>query len=462
MFRIKVLVLFLFAAFAAALLFADGGAVPGARAFSNGPPAGYTHAPGELDCSDCHTTPAQSAGTIKLTAPQQYAPGQTYDITVTHASSDPARVRWGFQLTALDSADQKAGTLAPADDLTQVLTGQGRFPARQYVEHTQKGTFNGQQNGATWTFKWTAPAQDVGFVTFYVAGNQANGDHSSGGDNIYFTFASAAYQPPAPNPIDDTTFFVTQHYRDFLNREPDTPGLNFWVGEIESCNTDAQCREVKRINVSAAFFLSIEFQNTGYLVERMYKVAYGDRTEASTGLVVPVIRRPEFAADAPLISNNVVVGQGDWQTTLENNKTAYAQAFVQRQRFTDIYGALDATQFVDRLNQNAGGVLTEAERASLVDELARGINPVASRADVLRKVAENAELDRREKSRAFVLMEYFGYLRRNPDDAPEPGLNYAGWNFWLSKLNQFGGNFVEAEMVKAFLSSDEYRKRFVQ
>jgi len=77
-------------------------------------------------------------------------------------------------------------------------------------------------------------------------------------------------------------------------------------------------------------------------------------------------------------------------------------------------------------------------------------------------VAENPSLNQLEKNRAFVLMEYFGYLRRNPDDAPEPTLNYAGWRFWLSKLEQFNGDFVKAEMVKAFISSDEYRRRFGQ
>ena len=268
----------------------------------------------------------------------------------------------------------------------------------------------------------------------------------------------------APNPIDETAFFVTQHYRDFLGREPDAPGLQFWTNEIESCGSNAQCREVKRINVSAAFFLSIEFQQTGYLVERMYKVAYGDIIDPSTNstnLLVPVIRRPEFVADAPLISAGVVVNQGDWQTTLENNKVAYAQAFVQRQRFTDIYGSLSPAAFVDGLNTNAGGVLGAAERQGLIDELSAD-NSVARRASVLRRVAENAELDRRERNRAYVLMEYFGYLRRNPDDAPESGRNYAGWNFWLLKLNAFNGDGVAAEMVKAFISSAEYRKRFAQ
>ena len=199
MLKIKLLVVLIFAAGTAALLLTDNAANPRARAYSTGPPAGYTHAPGELDCSDCHTTPAQSAGTLTLSAPQHYTPGQTYDVKVTHASTDPTRVRWGFELTALDGSDQKAGTLAPADDLTQVVNEQGPFPARQYVEHTSKGTFPGQQNGASWTFKWTAPTEDVGAVTFYVAGNQANGDGNSSGDNIYFTFAAVSFQPPAPD-----------------------------------------------------------------------------------------------------------------------------------------------------------------------------------------------------------------------------------------------------------------------
>jgi hypothetical protein len=79
---------------------------------------------------------------------------------------------------------------------------------------------------------------------------------------------------------------------------------------------------------------------------------------------------------------------------------------------------------------------------------------------VLRAVAEDSDLRTAEFNKAFVLMQYFGYLRRNPNDAPEPGLNFNGFNFWLNKLNQFNGNFVNAEMVKAFLVSGEYRQRF--
>ncbi|HEX8499388.1 MAG TPA: PQQ-dependent sugar dehydrogenase [Pyrinomonadaceae bacterium] len=199
MVKLKLLALLVFAAFAGALLLTDNAANPHARAYSAGPPAGFTHAPGELDCADCHTTPAQSSGTLALGVPQTYTPGQTYDVTVTHTTADQTRVRWGFELTALDGADERAGSFAPADDLTRVIGGEGPFPAREYVEHTTKGTFPGQQGGASWTFRWTAPAEDVGPVTFHVAGNQANGDGNSSGDNIYFTFATSNFQAPAPD-----------------------------------------------------------------------------------------------------------------------------------------------------------------------------------------------------------------------------------------------------------------------
>jgi hypothetical protein len=95
---------------------------------------------------------------------------------------------------------------------------------------------------------------------------------------------------PTANPIDSTAFFVRQHYRDFLNRDPDTAGFQFWSNEINSCGNNLQCREIKRINVSAAFFLSIEFQETGFLAYRMYKVAYGDTTSPNVAVPVPIVR----------------------------------------------------------------------------------------------------------------------------------------------------------------------------
>jgi len=255
------------------------------------------------------------------------------------------------------------------------------------------------------------------------------------------------------NPIDNSQVFVRQHYLDFFSREPDTPGLNFWTSNIESCNNSVPCREFKRIDTSAAFFLSIEFQETGYLVHRVYKVAFGNLP----GKPVPLTRQ-QFMPDLQQLGQGVIVGQGDWQTQLATNKREYVDQFVQRPAFVALYpGTLTPAQFVDALNTNTGGALTEVQRGTLIAELTMGTK---TRAEVLRAVAENSEVNRREFNQAFVLMQYFGYLGRNPNDAPEAGLDFAGYNFWLGKLNQFNGDFRGAEMVKAFITSGEYRHRF--
>ncbi|MGH9928988.1 MAG: DUF4214 domain-containing protein [Pyrinomonadaceae bacterium] len=264
-----------------------------------------------------------------------------------------------------------------------------------------------------------------------------------------------------PNKIDDPQFFVTQHYRDFLNRAPDASGLAFWVNEITSCGTNAQCLQIKRVNVSAAFFLSIEFQETGYLVYKFYKAAYGNLP----GAPVP-LRFNEFLPDTEQIGQGVVVGAPNWQTKLESNKQAFAAQFVARSSFANAYpNSLTPVQFVDALYANAGVTSPPAgERTASINEFAGAGNTAdtAARGRALRRVAENSTLGQQEFNRAFVLMQYYGYLRRNPYDPPEPTLDYPGYNFWLGKLNQFNGNYVDAEMVKAFLVSGEYRQRFVQ
>jgi len=256
------------------------------------------------------------------------------------------------------------------------------------------------------------------------------------------------------NPIDDAGFFVRQHYIDFLNREPDSGGFNFWRNEITACGTDTACIEEKRVNVSAAFFLSIEFQETGYLVYRIHKSAFGNLP----GAPVPV-SFVNFLRDTQRIGQGVQVGIGSWETQLEANKVAFTQAYVQRPDFLSAYpNSLTAAQFVDQLDANAGGVLTTAERGILIGILGATPSDIARRAEVLRGVAEDSTLKNAEFNRAFVLMEYFGYLRRNPNEAPDT--NFDGYTFWLNKLNQFGGNFEQAEMVKAFINAIEYRKRF--
>jgi hypothetical protein len=178
------------------------------------------------------------------------------------------------------------------------------------------------------------------------------------------------------------------------------------------------------------------------------------------------LRYNEFLPDTRQIGEDVVVGEGNWQAKLESNKQAFANAFVGRASFTSAFAtSLTPAQFVDQLYANAGVVSPPAaERTAAINEFggAGSTSDTAARARALRRVAENGALNQQELNRAFVLMQYFGYLRRNPYDPPEATLDYQGYNFWLGKLNQFNGDYRAAEMVKAFLISGEYRQRFAQ
>jgi parallel beta-helix repeat protein len=268
------------------------------------------------------------------------------------------------------------------------------------------------------------------------------------------------------NPIDQTRFFVQLHYYDFLSRYPDQSGWDFWTNNISACTPQPSCTDVQRINTSAAYFLSIEFQQTGYLVERTYKAAYGDAPGASTlggahQLAVPVVRFAEFLSDTQDIGRGVVVLQTGWEQALEANKQAYTLAFVQRSRFAAAFSnTLTPAQFVDQLFKNAGVTPVSADRDAAIAEFggASNTSDVAARSRAVRRVAENSALTTAEFNRAFVLMQYFGYLRRDPNSGPDT--DYTGYDFWLTKLNQFNGNYIDSEMVKAFISAIEYRGRF--
>jgi len=257
-----------------------------------------------------------------------------------------------------------------------------------------------------------------------------------------------------PITINDADFFVSTQYVDFLSRFPDQSGFNFWTNDITVCAADPDCTEVKRINVSAAFFVSIEFQQTGFLVYKMYEAGFG----LPSGSPVPV-RREDFMPDTRTIGNGVIVNQQGWEAVLEANKNAFALAFVQRPTFTAQFpGTMTAQEFVNKLDDNVGNVLSSSEKSNLVSVLGGSPADPTNRANVLRQIAENSNLTQRDFNKAFVLMQYFGYLKRNPNDAPDS--NFDGYNFWLGKLNQFNGNYIQAEMVKAFIASSEYLNRF--
>lgn len=254
---------------------------------------------------------------------------------------------------------------------------------------------------------------------------------------------------------------VEQHYIDFLNRNPDPNSLAFWSNQIsEADNANVL------VDISSAFFLRREFYDSGYLVYRIYKSAFGSAAGKSTlggthELSVPIIRLSEFVPAIQQIGQGVIEGEGDWQTQLEGNKRKFMSEFVSRSRFILAYpNSMTPAQLVDQLNTNAGNVLSASERAVAIAQFGGATNTSnqTARSIALRTVAEDADLNSTEFNRAFVLMQYFGYLRRNPNDPPDA--DFSGYEFWLKKLNEFNGDYVAAEMVKAFITSDEYRQRF--
>jgi hypothetical protein len=257
------------------------------------------------------------------------------------------------------------------------------------------------------------------------------------GNSTEAAFTGSAASSGFVNPSDTPEYFVRQHYLDFLNREPDESGFNFWSDQILGCAGDSGCNERRTINVSAAYFLSIEFQQTGGLVDGLYRVSYG--------------RRPmyaEYMPDAQTVGQGVVVGAEDWASHLAANKQAFIAAWVQRPDFRAAFDGLSNSQYVEALVNHTGVDFSAAEREGLVGSLANG----ATRAEVLGRIAENERFVNAKRNETFVMMQYFGYLRRDPDAS--------GYAFWLHKLNEFNGNFEQAEMVKAFLVSGEYRARF--
>lgn len=161
---------------------------------SGSAPTQLTNAPGEGNCTSCHSgTPLNGgSGSVSISGLPTggYVGGQTYAVTVTvNNTQTSASKRSGFSATALNSTNAKAGTLAVINSTTTAVNTAG---GRQYVGHKSAST-----SVSSWTFNWTAPAAGTGTVTFYAVGNAANGS-GSGGDQIYSTQASVSEAVAAP------------------------------------------------------------------------------------------------------------------------------------------------------------------------------------------------------------------------------------------------------------------------
>jgi glucose/arabinose dehydrogenase len=262
---------------------------------------------------------------------------------------------------------------------------------------------------------------------------------------------------PATNPIDDPRFFVKQHYYDFLQRVPDTAGENFWTDSITQCGADPICIDNKRVAVSDAFFFEPEYQQTAGFVVRLYRISFGnDQPSPNPGTPLSEAKRlPSYAA---FVKDRAQVVGG---SNLAAAQLGLANAFVLRPEFITRYPAsLSGPDFVDALLatiRNDLGVEMVSERSALIALLNSG-----GRATVLYRLADdnasnpidNHALLDAEYNRTFVLSEYFGFLRRNPD--------IPGFLFWLNQVNSGPLRDVAKQhaMNCAFITSQEYQQRF--
>lgn len=246
--------------------------------------------------------------------------------------------------------------------------------------------------------------------------------------SVGLALAGLAFGALSPNQINEAQFFVHQHYLDFLNREPDPGGLAYWTAQITDCGNDELCIKARRTGVSAAFFIELEFQETGYFVYRIYKGSLG--------------RRPgftEFTVDRSLVVEGA---------NLEASKLAFAADWVARPVFQQLYpSSMTEDQFVNKLFDTAGLVPFTTERQQLASDMRNG----KTQAQVLREIIEIEAFKTREFNPSFVLIQYFGYLRREPDQG--------GYDFWLNVVNDRAVNNYRA-MVCAFITSREYQERF--
>jgi lysophospholipase L1-like esterase len=240
-------------------------------------------------------------------------------------------------------------------------------------------------------------------------------------------------EPPrvVPNPILSSDFFVRMQYLDFLSREAEPEGFNAWLGVLGRCSNVDDNPACDRITVSASFFRSQEFQLKGFFVYRFYKVAFGRLPLYAE--IIPDMRRVTGATPEEVFARRL----------------AFAHAWVERAEFKTRYpDTLSHAEFVDKLLEATGVALSgSVTRNSLVSDLN---TRARTRAEVLIALVEHPSVEARERNGAFVAMQYFGYLRRDPEAD--------GYNAWLAYLNANPTDF--RTMVKGFVNSPEYQLRF--
>jgi hypothetical protein len=228
----------------------------------------------------------------------------------------------------------------------------------------------------------------------------------------------------AANPIDNNEFLIRQLYIDFLGRLPDQAGLAAWLGILNNCPVDdVHC---DRIEVAHGFAHSEEFASRGYFIYRFYRAALGRVPHYS-----------EFIPDMARVSGFLSAQE------LEAAKVDFINDFMSRPEFTSRYNGTDATAYVNLLEQTA--LVTLPNKQQLINDLTAGTK---TRAQVLRIAMETAEVYAKYYNEAFIVMNYFGFLRRDPD---------AAFQAWIDIFNHTNDYRT---IINGFINSLEYRQRF--
>ncbi|HEY9404457.1 MAG TPA: GDSL-type esterase/lipase family protein [Pyrinomonadaceae bacterium] len=296
--------------------------------------------------------------------------------------------------------------------------------------------FAAGQTQQTFTIPLINDAHTEGTEEFVIRLNQpaggALGVRSTASVRIFDDEITTTPPRVLPNPIFSSDFFVRQQYLDFLSREPDPQGFDAWMGVLERCSDVYNNPRCDRLTVSDSFLRSDEFQLKGLFVFLFYKVSLGRLPLYSE--IIPDMRRVT----------------GETSEEVFAKRLAFAHAWVERPEFKALYPeTLSPDAFVDKLLQATG--VTPSGVGGTRDSLVNDLNTrTRTRAEVLMALVEHPSVSMRERNGAFVAMQYFGYLRRDPEAE--------GYNAWLAYLNANPGDF--RTMVNGFANSVEYQLRF--
>ncbi len=407
----------------------------------------------------------------------QIAVAGFFDSSVSRSDSGEVFLNWSLQgggcapATTVQFSRPAYTTLESTGIAVLTLTRQGSLAGTTTVNYqtsdgaaTQRGdytvvsgavTFTSGQAIKTFAIPITDDSFAEGLENLTVALSSPVGGSLGGNGTVTLNIADNDVAGSPTNPIDTGRFFARQQYADFLSREPDQGGFDFWAGQFTGLT--GTTLSTRRREVSTAFFVELEYQQTGAYVYRLYRAAYGNSQPFPNAETMTLPSYAVFVADRA----RVVGGANLAQTQL-----AFANAFVLRSEFTTRYPAALSTgaQFVDAIlaTLNTFGVNLSTQRAALIAQYDSAGGGNAGRGQVMFRLAvedaanpvNNAAFVNAEYNRAFVVTQYFGYLRRDPD--------LGGFNFWFDILNRFPPRSAPSQlaMVCAFISSAEYQTRF--